>query len=178
MKNNFIIFCLCILFSTTFGKLGLTVDDNYEKCASPEESFNTLDVSGAEIVTVNDTHSYLNGTAKFLVDLDPPWPIHFYIEKLYGNKWATTGVDRMFEDFCEDMHRPYEPWFKLMSHFKGCPYKKDELLVANMIRLNEFKMVYTPSFKGRWRATIEHYREIDGIRKKDCTRIYSEIAEE
>ncbi|CRK97123.1 CLUMA_CG010520, isoform A [Clunio marinus] len=176
MKTISCFLCAFMLFLNAFvqGKVRFSIDDNYEVCSPETDSFQTFDTSKIELVSVNDTHTYLNGSLTTLFEL-PPWPARFYTEKLYGDKWEIFIINRQVKDFCSEMHAKNEFWYEIMKHFNPCPYKIGDVIVTDMLRVNDIPLSAPPSFKGRWRGTYESQRVIDGKMKTECFRINAEF---
>lgn len=82
---------------------------------------NVFDYTDFEIYSLNDTHSYFNGTWKFNRELNNPWKYHFYTETYTRGKWLIQAADSVIPDLCEKMHDPFKPWYEIYKHLEPCP---------------------------------------------------------
>ncbi|CRK97122.1 CLUMA_CG010519, isoform A [Clunio marinus] len=177
MKILFCTLCVSTLFTTIHGSAKFIIDEQYEVCSPETDSFETFDRSNIEFITVNDTHSFLNGSMTVLHDI-PPFHVRLFTEKLYGDKWEKFLFDREIRNFCYEMHQSFEFWYEIMMHFHPCPYSKGDIILADMIRINVFNVRVPRNFHGRWRGTYHGFRQLDGKKKMECYRIYAEFVDE
>ena len=82
---------------------------------------NYFDYTGLQIYAENDTHTYFNGTWKFVKDLKKPWRYHFYTEKYVQGKWLIQAADMHISDMCQELHNPTKPWYSVYKHVEKCP---------------------------------------------------------
>ena len=92
-----------------------------EECTKADKaSFH--DFSGLEVIPENDTHTFINGTWKFLKRIESPWPMHVYTEHYIRGEWLVQAFDSFhYKDFCQSIKNPAEPWYYAFKGFKGCP---------------------------------------------------------
>jgi hypothetical protein len=81
------------------------------------------DLSNFEIYAENDTHTFFNGSWKFLKDVSTPWYTHFYVERELRGSWVINSFDRNNTDYCANIHNPLDPYYYMFKNVQGCPIK-------------------------------------------------------
>lgn len=77
------------------------------------------------VYTHNDTHTYVNGSLEFLIDVKSPWKVRMYTEYKDGPfNWNVRAFDRKYPDFCAAMKDSAEPSYEITKNLKGCPLSK------------------------------------------------------
>lgn len=112
---------LAIFFSIAFGKMEIVIDEKLEKCVDAKDDAGVSDLSEFEIIAESDTKVFLNGSIKFLKNVEAPWMIHMFAEKLHRGQWNVYAIDKTVPDFCSVMHSPKEVWYPYVKDFGGCP---------------------------------------------------------
>lgn len=92
-----------------------------ESCTTADEKAGFLDYSNFKIHIENDTHSYINGTWKFLKDIQRPWMFTMFSEKNTRGQWIVEVFNRKVPDMCLELHNPTQPWYYVFKHVPGCP---------------------------------------------------------
>lgn len=114
---------LKLFFSIALGKMEIVLDEKLEKCVDAKDDAGFYDMSEFEIVAESDTKVFLNGSIKFLRNVEAPWSVHIFAEKFNRGQWNVYAIDKTVPDFCSVMHRPSEPWYLYLKDFGGCPIK-------------------------------------------------------
>jgi hypothetical protein len=121
-KLNFLVVSLTLLVFSgeAFARIALFFDEKIEDCTGGDNA-GYYDLSQLEIIVETDTEIFLNGTAKFLHEITSPWKTNVDLEEYVRSEWVPSVVQRKFEDFCEEMHKPTEPWYNNLKDQIGCP---------------------------------------------------------
>ena len=86
-----------------------------------DPKYNLFDASNFEIIPENDTHTFLNGSLKVLVDISSPWFLHTHLEHHVQGKWLLQAFTKNISDFCPELKSPLQPWYYATKNLKGCP---------------------------------------------------------
>jgi len=118
------LFITLLLFSLAHAKVVVILYEELEICVPPEERAHRFDLSGLELIAESDTQVYLNGSWKFVRDVNGPWESHFYGERYDRNEWSLYVINRHIPDICAVMQNPTEIWYQITKTFepKTCPY--------------------------------------------------------
>lgn len=113
-----------LLIDCSDSKVLIIIYEDYERCVEPEEEAGKLDFSDLHIIALSDTKVYLNGSVKFLKDINAPWRIFAFGERFIRNKWLMDSIHRKVSDLCQSIQSPLEPWYFITSKFehKNCPF--------------------------------------------------------
>ena len=95
-----------------------------EDCSEGSENARVIDFSNFKLVPVNDTHTYTNGSWKFLRPLQSPWHGSLKTEKYIRGEWLMQALSRQYADICESFHNPLEPFYDFTKDMDGCPAEK------------------------------------------------------
>lgn len=76
-----------------------------------------------QLVPVNDTHTFINGTWRFMQDLAAPWRASCVAERYIRGKWFREAINRQYNDLCKVWHSPSEPFYEVSKTQPGCPMK-------------------------------------------------------
>lgn len=87
-----------------------------------------FDYSNLQIIPENDTHTFLNGSVKFLREMSDSWHLHLHTEHYERGQWLPQAYVQDIADYCKEMHNPVQPWYYATKDFKGCPIPKDVIL--------------------------------------------------
>lgn len=87
-----------------------------------DPNFAIYDISDLKIIPENDTHTFINGTMKHLVEIKSPWTMHVHMEHYERGQWLLQAFTKNFTDFCPEFRNPMQPWYYATKHLKGCPY--------------------------------------------------------
>jgi hypothetical protein len=90
-----------------------------------------FDMSSIQLIPQNDTHTFLNGTIKFLQDMKQKWRTRVYTEKKVQGQWLMQAFDRTYDDLCVSMFSPLEPFHKYVKDMKKCPLQAAVSLLLN-----------------------------------------------
>ena len=86
-----------------------------------DPKFAIYDYSNFKIIPENDTHTFMNGTMKHLVDVKSPWAMHVHTEHYERGEWLLQAFTKNFTDFCPDFKNPIQPGYYVTKNLKGCP---------------------------------------------------------
>lgn len=115
-------------------------------CADENEKAGIYDVSGLEIVAVDDFNCFLNGSWKFNKDVEAPWENIGFTERFERGKLDLYAFSRRVPDLCSTLHSHAEPWYNIHKNVQpeGCPIKAGvretfEVIFDLKSYLNNFK---------------------------------------
>ncbi|KAG5676551.1 hypothetical protein PVAND_006376 [Polypedilum vanderplanki] len=162
------------------GKMVLVIQDSLIKCDEyeGEKRAHIFDMSSIELIPINDTHTYLNGTLQFLQDIHHGWKARVYIEQRRQNQWQIQAFDRTYKDLCDNLAMLKEPFYPYIEHMKKCPLKAGDEWFFDMavIKLDEKLMSMIPShYTGEWRGTFLGIFHVDDVEKYECKRGFGNI---
>ncbi|KAL7012763.1 hypothetical protein ACKWTF_015029 [Chironomus riparius] len=160
---------------------GIVGDKIYECEDIPKyNKIESVDYSNFKIYHENDTHTFLNGSVKFMTGF-ARLPGRVYTEQYVRGKWIVQLFDRQYVDMCVAFHSPTEPFFNQTRSFPSCPvmpgteWKFDMVhIVADDQLLNSFPT----SLVGLWRMTIILNIFDNGAFKKFCKIVHCDIFED
>ncbi|KAG5680217.1 hypothetical protein PVAND_009742 [Polypedilum vanderplanki] len=150
--------------------------ETIHKCSNEYEAGEAaVDFSKFKYIPVNDTHTFINGSLKFLVDVNPPWKIRYGTERKYGSIWDVTGYDKTYRDLCAIMWNPMEPPYIYTKKQQKCPYKagtewkfdKEHFKIEPEIRKRIPK-----DYEGEWRGFFIMTFNVDGKNVEFCRKSY------
>lgn len=114
---------LFILVNYVLSKVEFDFDADFKTC--PKTLDDIVDMSGLEIVAVNDTLNALNGTIKFLNDIKSPFRFEFKTERFIRGQWVNGEINRVVNDLCFTMNNPLDSIYTVTKNMKKkCPWKK------------------------------------------------------
>ena len=102
----------------------INLSTEFEDCTEGSESARVFDFSNFELVPVNDTHTFTNGSWKFLHRLQSPWRGSMITEKYVRGEWLMQAFSRQYSDICATFHNPLEPFYDFTKDMVGCPAEK------------------------------------------------------
>jgi hypothetical protein len=172
--------------------------EKFEICVDTEELAGVLDFSEFQIIAESDTDVYLNGSLNFVKEVEAPWKAKIFTEKFDRNEWHIKALDKKISDFCESIRDEKEPWYFVTSKFEPneCPFAAgvsflmqfvDQVTISLNSNQAKIKLDYIlletlktlpPNFVGKWRITMQAEFDDGETVKKDCLRIYFDLAEE
>lgn len=82
-----------------------------------------VDVSNFDIISTDDSHTFLNGTFKFDAEIKQPWKGKIYSEKYDRGEWVVNILDRNVDDICQKMKDPMSPLYLYFYDQPQCPIK-------------------------------------------------------
>ena len=91
--------------------------------------FETFDYSDFHIIPENDTHTFINGSLKALLDIKTPWYIHVHTEHYERGKWLLQAFTRTYKDFCPEFKNPLQVWYYITKNYEGCVIPKGVILL-------------------------------------------------
>lgn len=68
-------------------------------------------MSDFEMISTDDTHTYINGTLKFISDIKQPWKGKIYSEKYDRGQWVINVLDRKYDYICGKIPDPMSPLY-------------------------------------------------------------------
>ncbi|KAL7040088.1 hypothetical protein ACKWTF_000262 [Chironomus riparius] len=158
-------------------KMMMLLGESYKDCSKGPIKF--LDWSEIEFVYENDTTYFINGKLKVYNAINPPWKMHYFIEKYDRGKWFTSMVDREIPDFCKVITDKKAPWHFIVDHLKrpSCPYAKNGVETFNMELVESaLPSYYTFTMTGKYRVTfISTFTGEDGQPYDECQRLGFEM---
>lgn len=89
------------------------------------------DLSKFQIISTDDTHTYINGTIKFNADIKQPWKAKLFSEKYDRGQWVVDILDRNVDDACQKMTDPMSPLYMYEYDQPRCPIKPGVNLLIN-----------------------------------------------
>jgi hypothetical protein len=90
---------------------------------SGDKLANMFDMSSIRLIPESDTLTFLNGTLKFLKDMNMKWGVRVYTEHRVQGSWVIQAFDRKYIDMCESMKNALEPFHPYVKDKKPCPLK-------------------------------------------------------
>lgn len=97
MQGSTLIIIITLSVSFTSAKLRFVLDEEITKCS---DKLWQVDISGFELVMINDTATVANGTAVIITEIKSPWKLIFYGEMFDRGQWEKK-FERKFDDFCK-----------------------------------------------------------------------------
>ena len=82
-----------------------------------------LDLSKFQIISTDDTHTYVNGTIKFNAEIKKPWKAKLFSQKYDRGQWVVDILDRNVDDGCQTMRDPMSPLYMYQYDQPACPIK-------------------------------------------------------
>lgn len=101
----------------------LDFEDDLKDCTNEEERAGYFDLKELNIYVADDLKSYLNGTWKFLKDVNSPWHWLTIVEEFKRGAWVPWIIRRNIPDWCAVMHSSSEVWYGIYKDQPGCPIK-------------------------------------------------------
>lgn len=137
MKTFVVFVWITLILPLVSGKVQFLVNgDEATDCTKPEESPHVYDFRDLEIVHTSDTEMFVNGSIRFLKDIDSPWQERHYTEKFDRGQWNLALVNTQFQDFCPRIKSPTEAWHFQMRHLPGCPIKAGVRMLLKSFTIN------------------------------------------
>lgn len=122
MRNALIFALVNLIAPLISGKIvPMAHDEKFENCAKPEEEANVYSVRDLEIVFESDTEIFMNGTVRFLKDIESPWMERHFLEQFDRGQWHVGIMNTPLKDWCPRISNPLEPWHKQIQHVQPCP---------------------------------------------------------
>ncbi|KAG5681612.1 hypothetical protein PVAND_011028 [Polypedilum vanderplanki] len=148
-------FVLLQLFLSVNSYMKAVVNSDLFKCDGYDIDGGAIDFSNFEYIPFNDTHTFVNGTWKFLIEVKSPWKFRAYTERKYGSIWSMTAFDRTYKDFCAILNNPLEPVYPFTKDQPKCPipagtewkWDMQQVILDPVIRKRIPK-----DYEGEWRA--------------------------
>ncbi|KAL7013996.1 hypothetical protein ACKWTF_015690 [Chironomus riparius] len=143
----------------------------------PGEEINAIDTTNLKVIRVNDTHSFYNGSMKFLIGFDK-LPGRIFYEKYHQGEWLMFGFSGRYGNFCFTYHDRTQPFYYYMDHFPKCPVEDGTEWTFNMVPFTlmglNMESVNANSF-GKWRLIFIYEYRIKGATKHNCRKINFEM---
>jgi hypothetical protein len=119
------------------------------------------------------------GKLKIYNGINPPWKMHYFIEKYDRGKWFTALVNREVADFCEVISDKKAPWYFISSHLKqpNCPFEKNtgESFDMELVK-SILPSYYTYAMTGKYRVTfVSSFVGEDAQPYEECWKLSFEM---
>lgn len=122
MKFNIVVLIVLIKFLFVFTKIIFDIDPDVQLCK--EIANDIFDISKMEVIPVNDSVTFLNGTFKILNDIKSPFKVKITTERYIKGQWVKGELNRNIYDFCYSMKDRLDIVYPLTKHVKSrCPVK-------------------------------------------------------
>lgn len=122
MQFNTVVLIVLINFSYVFTKILFDIDPDFRLC--PGVANDIFDVSKVEVIAVNDSLTYLNGTFKILSNIKSPFKVSLTTQRFNRGQWVKGELNRDILDFCFVMRNRLDIVYPLTKHIKSrCPVK-------------------------------------------------------
>lgn len=97
---------------------------DHEDCTNKSQADRLLNFKDFQLIAVNDTHTFINGSLTFLEDVKKSFPVTLHGEHYERGQWLTQGYVQKIKNFCQELHNPLQPWYYISKKFNGCPISK------------------------------------------------------
>jgi hypothetical protein len=79
-----------------------------------------LEYSDNFFVPINDTDTFMNGTIKFLRQINAPWRAEFQFQKYIRGEWILE-LKKTYDDACIEIHNKVGFTYFFMKNIPSCP---------------------------------------------------------